>query len=169
MCRPPARIRSKAIKQVTDTLTRRHGIKPSDVKDFDIRNLSQYVETAQSSSRIMALLLAIVASISLLVGGVGIMNILLVSVTERTREIGLRMAIGARRIHVLLQFLAEAIFLSLSGGIAGIAMGVALSWAIRWSLTGPPRYHWLPSLGAFSLRPQSASFLATTPRIRLRT
>jgi macrolide transport system ATP-binding/permease protein len=119
-----------AITQVTDTLIRRHRIKPGELKDFDVRNLSQFVETAESSSRIMALLLASVASISLLVGGVGIMNILLVSVTERTREIGLRMAIGARRLHVLLQFLAEAVFLSVSGGLAGIIMGIALSAAV---------------------------------------
>jgi len=119
-----------AIAQATETLIRRHRIKPGEVKDFDLRNLSQYVETAESSSRIMALLLAAVASISLLVGGIGIMNILLVSVTERTREIGLRMAIGARRLHVLLQFLAEAVFLSVSGGLAGIVMGIAVSAGI---------------------------------------
>ncbi len=126
-----------AIRQATDTLVRRHRIKPGAINDFDVRNLSQFVETAEGSSRIMALLLAAVASISLIVGGIGIMNILLVSVTERTREIGLRMAIGARRLHVLLQFLAEAIFLSVSGGLAGIIMGIAFSAAIsllfRWA------------------------------------
>ena len=115
-----------AVRQVTQTLARRHRIRPGEVNDFSVRNLSQIAETAESSSRIMALLLAAVASISLLVGGIGIMNILLVSVTERTREIGLRMAIGARRLHVLLQFLAEAVFLSVTGGIAGIIMGFDL-------------------------------------------
>jgi macrolide transport system ATP-binding/permease protein len=116
-----------AISQATDILARRHRIKPGDENDFSVRNLSQIAETAESSSRIMALLLAAVASISLVVGGIGIMNILLVSVTERTREIGLRMAIGARRLHVLLQFLAEAVFLSVTGGVAGIIMGVVFS------------------------------------------
>ncbi len=115
------------IRQVTAILERRHRIGSGDEADFSVRNLSQIAETAESSSRIMALLLAAVASISLVVGGIGIMNILLVSVTERTREIGLRMAIGARRLHVLLQFLAEAVFLSVTGGIAGIVMGVAFS------------------------------------------
>ena len=99
-----------AIDQLTAILTRRHRILPGQTADFAVRNLSQIAEAAESSSRIMALLLAAVASISLVVGGIGIMNILLVSVTERTREIGLRMAIGARRLHVLLQFLAEAVF-----------------------------------------------------------
>ncbi len=119
-----------AIRQVTELLVRRHRIRPGDLNDFSVRNLSQIAETAESSSRIMALLLAAVASISLVVGGIGIMNILLVSVTERTREIGLRMAIGARRLHVLLQFLAEAVFLSVTGGVAGITMGVSFSKAL---------------------------------------
>ncbi|WP_294538700.1 ABC transporter permease, partial [uncultured Rhodoblastus sp.] len=122
----PALVQS-AIAQASETLMRRHRIKPGEVKDFSVRNLSQYAETAANSSRIMSLLLAAVASISLLVGGIGIMNILLVSVTERTREIGLRMAIGARRLHVLLQFLAEAVILSVSGGLAGIVAGVGIA------------------------------------------
>lgn len=119
-----------AIKEINRLLMRRHHVKPTDVKDFDIRNLSQIAETAQGSSRVMAALLAVVASISLIVGGIGIMNILLVSVTERTREIGLRMAVGAQRLHVLMQFLAEAVLISVSGGLAGIAAGVAISEVI---------------------------------------
>ncbi len=138
-----------AIQQATETLMRRHRIKPGQIKDFDVRNLSQYVETAESSSQIMALLLAAVASISLLVGGIGIMNILLVSVTERTREIGLRMAIGARRLHVLLQFLAEAIFLSVSGGLAGIVTGVLLSVGVAILLGWPAPFSLMAVAGGF--------------------
>ncbi|MDO8399603.1 MAG: ABC transporter permease [Bradyrhizobium sp.] len=126
-----------AISQASEILARRHRIRPGASNDFSVRNLSQIAETAEGSSRIMALLLAAVASISLVVGGIGIMNILLVSVTERTREIGLRMAIGARRLHVLLQFLAEAIFISVSGGIVGIVIGAALSLAVS-AVTGWP-------------------------------
>src|SRR5262249_12526418 len=119
-----------AISQVTDTLSRRHRIKPGDKPDFNVRNLSQIADAAEGTSRAMALLLAPVASISLVVGGIGIMNILLVSVTERTREIGLRMAIGARRLDVLLQFLTEAVFLSVTGGLVGIIVGVVASKVI---------------------------------------
>jgi macrolide transport system ATP-binding/permease protein len=116
-----------ALRQVTETLMRRHHIRPGDTKDFDVRNLSQIAEAAEGSSQIMALLLATVASISLVVGGIGIMNILLVSVTERTREIGLRMAVGAHRLHVLLQFLGEAVLLSVTGGAAGVLAGITVS------------------------------------------
>jgi macrolide transport system ATP-binding/permease protein len=126
-----------AIDQVTEILMRRHNIARPEAADFFVRNLSQIAEAAEGSSRIMSLLLAAVASISLLVGGIGIMNILLVSVTERTREIGLRMAIGARRIHVLFQFLAEAVFLSVTGGVAGILAGVGVSHLISGAAGWP--------------------------------
>ncbi len=119
-----------AIAQATDVLQRRHHIGNGEDNDFSIRNLSQVAGVVESSSRVMTILLASVASISLVVGGIGIMNILLVSVTERTREIGLRMAIGARRLHVLLQFLDEAVLLSVGGGIAGILIGFAASQII---------------------------------------
>jgi len=119
-----------AIAQATGILVRRHHIGNGDDNDFSIRNLSQVAGVVESSSRVMTILLASVASISLVVGGIGIMNILLVSVTERTREIGLRMAIGARRLHVLLQFLDEAVLLSVGGGIAGILIGFATSQII---------------------------------------
>ena len=126
-----------ALKQVTQTLRERHHIAAGQTDDFGVRNISDITEAAESSSRIMALLLASVASISLLVGGIGIMNILLVSVTERTREIGIRMAIGARRIHVLLQFLIEAVLLSVIGGSVGVVMGIVVSKIIS-SVAGWP-------------------------------
>lgn len=116
-----------ALQEVTRTLQQRHHIRPGQTDDFGVRNISDITQAAEGSSQIMALLLAAVASISLVVGGIGIMNILLVSVTERTREIGIRMAIGARRIHVLLQFLVEAVLLSVIGGGSGILTGVIVS------------------------------------------
>ena len=138
-----------AIRQVTDTLTSRHHIKPGQPDDFSVRNLSQIADVVEGSSRVMALLLATVASISLVVGGIGIMNILLVSVTERTREIGLRMAIGARRLHVLLQFLAEAVLLSVIGGGSGIVAGMVTSKVISLVAGWPTEVPSLAIVGGF--------------------
>ena len=121
---------SEAEEQVRALLRQRHRLRPGQDDDFFIRNLSQILETRAESSRAMALLLAAVASVSLVVGGIGIMNIMLVSVTERTREIGLRMAVGAKGRDILAQFLIEAVTLSLIGGLIGIVLGVGGSVAI---------------------------------------
>ncbi len=128
----PGEDMSEAEDQIRGLLRQRHRLQPFQDDDFWLRNLSEILQTQEESSRVMTYLLAAIASVSLLVGGIGIMNIMLVSVTERTREIGLRMAVGARRRHILLQFLIEAITLSLIGGIAGIALGVAGSEAISY-------------------------------------
>ena len=138
-----------AMEQLTHTLAARHHIRPGDPNDFSVRNLSQIASTAQGSSQTLSYLLAAVASISLLVGGIGIMNILLVSVTERTREIGLRMAIGARRLHVLLQFLTEAVLLSVVGGVTGILGGLAASEAISIIAGWPTPIVWSAIGGGF--------------------
>jgi macrolide transport system ATP-binding/permease protein len=113
--------------QIQDLLHRRHRIQPNEDDDFSVRSLNEIAEASANASQVMTLLLAAVASISLLVGGIGIMNIMLVSVTERTREIGIRMAIGARRRHILLQFLVESSMLSILGGVAGIILGILAS------------------------------------------
>ena len=114
-------------REIAEVLRDRHGIRPGADDDFRIRNISEIFEARAESSRVMALLLAAVASVSLLVGGIGIMNIMLVSVTERTREIGIRMAVGAGRRDVLMQFLIEALALSIVGGTIGILAGIAAS------------------------------------------
>jgi macrolide transport system ATP-binding/permease protein len=116
-----------AILQLSKTLRERHHLRPGSDDDFTVRNLADIARTSEDASRVMTMLLAAIASISLLVGGIGIMNIMLVSVTERTREIGIRMAIGARRLYILLQFLVEAVILSLMGGLAGAILGIIAS------------------------------------------
>jgi macrolide transport system ATP-binding/permease protein len=116
--------------EIQDVLHRRHRIQANQDDDFSVRSLNEVAEASENASEVMTLLLAAVASISLLVGGIGIMNIMLVSVTERTREIGIRMAIGARRLHILLQFLVESSLLSVLGGVAGIALGISASKAL---------------------------------------
>jgi len=123
---------TEAEDQIRVLLRQRHRLQPFQDDDFWLRNLSEILQTQEDSSRVMTYLLAAIASVSLLVGGIGIMNIMLVSVTERTREIGLRMAVGARRQHILLQFLIEAVTLSLIGGIIGIALGLGGSRAISY-------------------------------------
>jgi len=111
--------------QINDLLRQRHHIQPKQENDFSVRNLTEIMATAEQSASIMSLLLGAIASISLIVGGIGIMNIMLVSVTERTREIGIRIAVGAKGRDILLQFLIESLVLSLIGGTVGIGIGVA--------------------------------------------
>jgi putative ABC transport system permease protein len=134
---------AQAEADIRALLRQRHRLQPYQDDDFWLRNLSEVLQTQEESSRVMTYLLAAIASVSLLVGGIGIMNIMLVSVTERTREIGLRMAVGARGRDILLQFLVEAVTLSLVGGAAGIAFGVAGSRAIsalaEWRTVVPPQ------------------------------
>jgi len=113
--------------QITQLLRQRHRLRANQDNDFFVRNLTEAFSTAEESARVMSILLGAIASISLLVGGIGIMNIMLVSVTERTREIGIRMAVGARGRDILWQFLVEALVLSLLGGVIGIILGVGAS------------------------------------------
>jgi len=126
-----------ALDQVTHTLERTHRIRAGQPDDFTVRDLTEIAEVAEQSSRVMELLLAAIASISLLVGGIGIMNIMLVSVTERTREIGIRMAIGAKGRDILTQFLIEALSLSIAGGAIGIALGIGTSRFLAWKQQWP--------------------------------
>ena len=119
-----------AERQVAELLRFRHGISDGQEDDFQVRMMADRFEARQEASQVMSLLLASIAAVSLLVGGIGIMNIMLVSVTERTKEIGLRQAVGAKSGHILLQFLTEAVTLSLAGGVAGIAVGVGASYLI---------------------------------------
>jgi putative ABC transport system permease protein len=117
----------QAEEQITSLLRQRHHITGGQDDDFEVRNMTDISEAAQSSNRILTILLGSIAGVSLLVGGIGIMNIMLVSVTERTREIGVRMAVGATPKQIQMQFLAESMVLSLSGGFIGILFGIAVS------------------------------------------
>jgi putative ABC transport system permease protein len=126
----------RALEDIRALLRERHHIPPGADDDFSIRNLSEIAGAQQQGTETMTTLLASVAAVSLLVGGIGIMNIMLVSVTERTREIGIRMAIGAKPASILLQFLIEALVLSIAGGLLGVALGVGVA---GW-LAG--KFHW---------------------------
>lgn len=128
-----------ATKQIRPVLREKHKLMPNDDDDFSIRTQADIANIFGSISSVMTILLAIIASISIVVGGIGIMNIMLVSVTERTREIGIRMAVGAKGFHVLMQFLIEAIFIGIIGGILGILVGVLASVMVAnfagWPIT----------------------------------
>ena len=126
-----------AQQQMTDLLRQRHNIQGNQPDDFQIRNLTDIADAAEATNRIMTILLGSVAGVSLLVGGIGIMNIMLVSVTERTREIGIRMAIGARTGSVRQQFLIESVVMSVTGGMVGIIFGVVTSKVISTFLDWP--------------------------------
>jgi len=133
----------EAVEQMTVLLRQRHRLQSWQEDDFTVRNLSEVFAAQEESARTMSLLLGAIASVSLLVGGIGIMNIMLVSVTERTREIGIRMAVGARERDILTQFLIEAVTLALIGGIVGIALGVGgsalLSFLAQWETLIAPQ------------------------------
>jgi len=128
-----------ASQEITDLLKAKHNLGPSEDPDFTIRTQTDIASAATATSGIMTVLLATIASISLLVGGIGIMNIMLVSVTERTREIGIRMSVGARGRDVLLQFLIEALLISFIGGIFGVSLGMIasnlISGILKWPIT----------------------------------
>ena len=140
-----------AIKQVTELLRERHRIRPGEPDDFSIRDITEMSKALSSTSGMMTRLLLAVALISLLVGGVGIMNIMLVSVTERTREIGLRMAVGAWARDILQQFLAESVILCFCGGIAGILAGRGISYLIRIVLHWPTELSLVAIFAAFAV------------------
>ncbi|OGW25412.1 MAG: multidrug ABC transporter substrate-binding protein [Nitrospirae bacterium GWC2_42_7] len=131
-----------AEKQINELLRQRHHIGLKQEDDFTVRNLTQVMQAAEQQTKIMAILLGAIASVSLLVGGIGIMNIMLVSVTERTREIGIRMAVGAKTWDIRLQFIIEALILSLIGGVLGIIVGISgsviLSELADWSTIVSP-------------------------------
>jgi putative ABC transport system permease protein len=133
---------ASAERQINELLRQRHRIGPKQENDFTVRNLTQFMQAQEQSTQVMTLLLGAIASVSLLVGGIGIMNIMLVSVTERTREIGIRMAIGAKTWDIRLQFIIEALILSLIGGVAGIIAGISASEIISalagWSTVVSP-------------------------------
>jgi len=126
-----------ATNEISDILRKQHKLKNGDEDDFSVRTQAELISTISSTSQLLTVLLAAIAGISLIVGGIGIMNIMYVSVTERTKEIGLRMSIGARGIDILLQFLFEAILISITGGLIGVTLGITASRLVNVFLSWP--------------------------------
>ena len=139
----------EAEKEINALLMQRHRIQSGQEKDFTVRNVTEIMSIAQKTANIMSVLLLTIAMVSLVVGGIGIMNIMLVSVTERTREIGIRMAVGGRSKDILMQFLIEAIILSLFGGLLGMALGITASKVIAAVIKWPIPISWEALLLAF--------------------
>jgi macrolide transport system ATP-binding/permease protein len=152
-----------AQQKIDEVLRQRHHVGTPEDEDFTVRNLNDIAQASESASRVMTTLLAAVASISLLVGGIGIMNIMLVSVTERTREIGIRMAVGARRNHILLQFLVEALLLSVVGGLLGAVLGIGASKAISLAAGWPTLLSPGAVLGGFGFSAAVGMFFGYYP------
>jgi len=125
-------VMAQADRNMHELLRARHRIRPGQEDDFSIRDLTAMAQAAAGTTKVMSMMLGAIASVSLVVGGIGIMNIMLVSVTERTREIGIRMAIGARRSDILAQFLLESVLISLAGGLIGAGLGIAGAWAVSY-------------------------------------
>lgn len=128
---------AKAEEEITELLRRNHRLKEAEDDDFNIRSQQELSSMMNSTTDMMTMLLACIAGISLLVGGIGIMNIMYVSVTERTREIGLRMSIGAKGRDILAQFLIEAILISITGGVMGVILGIGAAWLVKWCVGWP--------------------------------
>jgi ABC-type antimicrobial peptide transport system permease subunit len=146
-----AKLIAPAMQQMQQLLRERHHLRAAQPEDFTMRDMTEISRTQESTSRLMSLLLLVVAMISLVVGGVGIMNIMLVSVTERTKEIGLRMAIGARSRDIMHQFLVESVLLCVLGGATGILLGRLSSSLIRSTLHWPTRVSWPAMFAAFGV------------------
>src|SRR5262245_25587047 len=149
--------------QIAELLRQRHRIPEDEADDFRIQNMSDVAAASGQVLRIMTLLLASIAGISLMVGGIGIMNIMLVSVTERTREIGIRMAVGARPSYIRLQFLTESVVLSLTGGIAGMLIGGSAAAAFAWYFEWPSLVSTLAVTIAFSFSTAIGVFFGYYP------
>ncbi len=152
-----------AEKQIDSLLRQRHKIAPGQPDDFQVRNMTDVAETADQTGRVMTLLLGSIAAISLIVGGIGIMNIMLVSVTERTREVGIRMAIGARPSYIRMQFLAESVALSLLGGVIGVAVGAGLAAGISRVLGWPTLVSALSVVASFGFASMIGIFFGYYP------
>jgi putative ABC transport system permease protein len=139
-----------ASAEITEIIRKEHRLQPGEPDDFQVRVQQQMIDMVNSTTQFLTILLAIIASISLLVGGIGIMNIMYVTVTERTKEIGLRMAIGAQTRDIMLQFLTESSILSLIGGVLGILLGLIISFLISYFLNWPFVVSMLAIIGSFA-------------------